>query len=266
MQISAITKNDIEALRELQPEGWPDIIPFFNFYTNNSFCKPLKFTKQNRIIGIGSAIIFPSSAWLGHIIVPPDYRNQGMGSIITQTLVEHAKGINCQTISLIATDLGKPVYEKLGFLTKTNYQFYKKDDLKPSNIISDLTQPATSEFFSDILALDKQAYGEERSELLLPHLENAQIYVENNLLKGFYLPTLGEGLIVAKDTNSGIELSKLMFKTRNTIVLPQENEGSIKFLKQEGFTLIKSASKMYLGENLDTEQQLIFNRSGGNVG
>ena len=266
MQISAITANDIEEIRELQPEGWPDIISHFNFYIESAFCKPLKFVNQQKIVGIGSSIIYPYSAWLGHIIVHRDFRNQGIGLFITKTLVERLVDGNCNRISLIATDLGKPVYEKLGFVTETNYEFYKKEKHSNTLFHSKHITPASTKHHKEILALDKLVYGEERFALLNPHLAKALICVENDSVRGFYLPTLGEGLIVANDKSAGINLSKLRIQTQNTTVLPQENQDAIIFLKENGWEFIKTASKMCFSEKLVSKPEWLFNRSGGNVG
>ncbi|MDL5503140.1 MAG: hypothetical protein QSU88_07985, partial [Candidatus Methanoperedens sp.] len=52
-----IIENDIRYLRELQPNGCPDIIPIFEHYLNTPFCKPIKIFIENKIVGIGTAIL-----------------------------------------------------------------------------------------------------------------------------------------------------------------------------------------------------------------
>ena len=52
MVISDITTEDIDELKELQPDGWPDITPKMNFYIQSPFCKPIKILSGRRIAGI----------------------------------------------------------------------------------------------------------------------------------------------------------------------------------------------------------------------
>ena len=106
MEVFEFTLGDIAELHALQPAGWPDITPNFNHYITSASCSPLKFCIENRIVGIGAAIAHKNSCWLGHIIVHPDFRNQGIGRFITETLCERMSA-GFPTISLIATDMGE---------------------------------------------------------------------------------------------------------------------------------------------------------------
>ena len=76
MKIGILDQDDMPLIAALQPEGW-DIISVIHFYTKASFCFPIKVTIDNKIIGIGTTIIHNDVAWLAHIIVHPDCRNQG---------------------------------------------------------------------------------------------------------------------------------------------------------------------------------------------
>src|SRR5690606_11671067 len=105
----------------------------------------------------------------------PQHRNRGIGSAITSALIELCKTKSCETVYLIATDLGAPVYEKAGFQTETEYAFYK--DLKNNETgISKNIRPYTGEWRDDILKLDFSATGEKRVLLLENHLNTAFVY------------------------------------------------------------------------------------------
>lgn len=119
MRVQPLNHNDLNSLPGLQPDGWQDITPSFEFYTRSSFCFPLKIISDDKIVGIGTTIIHHDVAWLAHIIVQKDYRKKGIGQLITERLVDSLKPMNCETIYLLATDLGAPVYEKAGFETET---------------------------------------------------------------------------------------------------------------------------------------------------
>src|SRR5687768_7617782 len=137
MEIHAFDQNDINLLGELQPADWGDIIFPFNFYSKAEFCYPIKVLMDDRMVGIGCSIIHNNVAWLAHIIVHPHFRSRGIGRRVTEKLIDLSKSKGCETINLIATELGSPVYEKIGFITDTEYIFFKDLQLSADWTISE---------------------------------------------------------------------------------------------------------------------------------
>lgn len=60
-----------------------------------------------------------------HIITKPEYRRQGITTRLLKKLVEDARERNVGKLYLTATDMGKPVYEKLGFEILMKDMVYK---------------------------------------------------------------------------------------------------------------------------------------------
>ena len=54
----------------------------------------------------------------------PGYRKRGLASVLLNMAIEHAKTFNVSNIELQATDMGIPVYEKLGFRHKQSQYTY----------------------------------------------------------------------------------------------------------------------------------------------
>ena len=104
---------------------------------------------------------------------------------------------------LLATPIGQPVYEKLGFKTISNYIFLKRAEKKEWNTENDKIIDYDSKYFEEIAILDQLAMGEDRSEILKHFTKDAQLYIDQEL-EGFYFPHLGDGLIIAKKPQSGI--------------------------------------------------------------
>ena len=84
MEFKNFEHSDMRSLADLQPEGWGDITPAYQFYVTSLFCFPIKVIIANRIIAVGAAIIHNEVAWLGQIIVHPDFRNRGIGKKISK--------------------------------------------------------------------------------------------------------------------------------------------------------------------------------------
>ncbi|MDF2686278.1 MAG: acetyltransferase family [Clostridia bacterium] len=54
-------------------------------------------------------------AYIQNMYTLPQYRKQGLASRLFTLITDEAKKRNCTKITLNATDMGKPLYEKFGF-------------------------------------------------------------------------------------------------------------------------------------------------------
>lgn len=259
-----ITPDDIERIKSLQPLDWPDIGQTYSYYINNSFCHPVKLERYNDLLAVGCLICFEYSAWLGQIIVSESFRNQGWGGYITQTLVDMAPS-KIQCISLLATSIGEPMYRKLGFKPQGNYTFYRKDETLPE-IVSSRIIKLDHRFWDELLDLDLKVSGENRSSLIKQFLDNAWGIVDRNELLAFYLPGLGEGLIISKETKAGLELMQFKLATQNRNVIPDQNTPAMDFLIQRGYEAYRHAARMVKGVPFDFQPDKIYSRIGGNLG
>ena len=263
--IRPVDTNETTLLSHLQPDGWGDIVPWFDYYTKSSFCFPIKVNINNECVGIGTTIIHNEVAWLAHIIVHSDFRCRGIGLKIVQSLIKIAKDNHCSTIYLIATELGEPIYKKVGFITETDYLVYKnvvKKDWEVSKNICQYEERHKTHFAN----FDREISGENRMKHLEEYLANSFVYHQEDNVKGYYLPTLGEGLIIAETEISGIELLKLHLQNNDRIVIPKENLVAQKFLQEVGFENVKSIKRMRLGEERKVQFANVYNRIGGNFG
>ena len=268
MIIKEISQADIEEVKELQPEGWPDISIEFKQYLNKDFCYPIKVIIANNIVGLGSSIVFEKTGWLAHIIVKTEYRNRGIGFEIVKYLIAELKSKQVKTYLLIATDLGEPVYKKFGFKTISDYLFLKRENIVNSNVvISDNIKAYEDKLYDMVLELDSSISGENREQLIKCNLKNAFVYQDKDKLNGVYLPDLGEGLIIADTNKAGLELMNLKYSKINKAVIPAENKVGLDFLIKNGFKLSDSKGrKMILGNEISWKADCYFSRIGGNYG
>jgi len=264
VKIEEFTINDIYVLKELQPPAWSDITVPHKFYQSSNYCTTLKLVEGDSIIGIGSLIKHEDVAWLAHIIIKSERRNKGLGKLITQALIDELKEF--KTIYLMATELGEPVYKKLGFEVETEQLFLKYDNFYKTQSEFKNIKSYTEDYKKEILALDYFATGENRKTHLLEFIDESFVYVNEGNFEGFYLPKFSEGLIIAKNSFAGIELVKKRLLTNKEAIVPIDNSFVINFLMSLGFTETRKAKRMRLGEKRVHHQEMVYNRVSGQIG
>ena len=107
---------------------------FFDDGLNAQTCDAVIAEEDGRCIGTAIAFYYlsvPSSrnhtgknAYITSVFVEPDYRRQGIASEMLRRIVARAQAYGCVNIMLTATDMGKPLYEKLGFIQTPNAMLY----------------------------------------------------------------------------------------------------------------------------------------------
>ncbi len=263
--IQPLVKEDLPNISYLSPPEWKyDISIPYTSYLSQDYCIPLKLLDSDLIIGVANAILFSHSAWLSQIIISNEYRGKGLGTFLTRALLERIPAI-IKSIQLIATDLGYPVYKKLGFTVTDEYVFYSVESASFQFNINSV--PFEAKFLPAFYDLDKRISGEDRS-VLFPHsiLISAQLYFKENALVAYKLPGLGEGLILSEDKNTGIELIKEQLNKNKTIVFPSQNRLALDWMENNNFLPGKKAKRMCLGQTIHAKLDCIYNRIGGNLG
>jgi len=71
---------------------------------------------------------------------------------------------------------------------------------------------------------------------------------------------------MAQDREAGIELMKLRLKYQDRFVLPEDNKVAVRFLLENGFSVVDQATRMVYGEGLNWSPFKLFNRIAGNLG
>lgn len=223
MDIQNIEHKDVKCIADILPFGWEDVIPIIDSYTKSKNCFPVKVSIDKKIVGIGTTIIHNETAWLAHIIVHADYRKQSIGTEITRTLIDTAYSKGSETIYLLATDLGEPVYRKIGFENEAEYIIFKCEVMNKTIKNSDNIVAIKNDFKKQVLDLDRKVTGEDRTLIIEEHLSDGFLYLQENKVQGFYLPNLGHGLIIANTITAGQVLMKLRLRSKDFAAFPIEN-------------------------------------------
>ena len=266
MILQPILLSDIDHLKEIQPPEWEDIKPHIKYYINSPHCEPIKIISGNKVAGIGTTLKHRNTAWLAHIIVHPEFRNRGLGKMITDELVKSVDKRKFKTIYLIATELGYPVYLRSGFELEAEYVDFdlipEKNNFKISgNIIT-----FEDKYKTEILELDFLTTGEYRETRLTEHFQNCFVFLSKGKVSGAYFPKLGEGLIIADSEEAGVELMKFRLQEKNNAVFPKDNKAAFEFCSRANFKFDRYQKRMRLGKKRIWHPENLFNRVSGQIG
>jgi ribosomal protein S18 acetylase RimI-like enzyme len=85
------------------------------------------------IIGVSTLAVFPiptaTRAWIEDVIVDESVNGQGIGSALTQAMLDHARALGCATVDLTSRpsrEAANHMYKKLGF-TQRETNVYRYD-------------------------------------------------------------------------------------------------------------------------------------------
>jgi predicted N-acetyltransferase YhbS len=150
------------------------------------------------VVGTASAVSFGATAWVGGVTVAEEARGRRLGRVLTEAVLD-ALGEH-ETISLLATPAGRPIYERLGFAPEVEYRVFAAPDAgapaSPDGLVP--ADPAL------VRALDREATGEDRAVALEAGLERALATADGT---GVVLrPPWPARPIVARDPAAGVAL------------------------------------------------------------
>jgi GNAT superfamily N-acetyltransferase len=267
IEIRKILKEEFSLIRHLPPIDWNiDLEKVYDYHYEEDYFYPIVAIIDTEIIGTGIAIINDNSTWLGTIIVKEDHRNKGIGKMITNRLIEYSKSKGNDTIILSATNLGLPVYTRIGFLHDLDYQFFKTDNRKKFDSISKNISEINIKDFDRIFELDLAISGERRKNLLINSLKTGFKYMDKDI-KGYYLPNFGTGLIIADSEIPGLELLKFrLSRDTSAICIPETNNTAIGFLNSLGYYQFLKTPRMFLNKNVKWDSKNVYSRGCGYLG
>jgi ribosomal protein S18 acetylase RimI-like enzyme len=267
LEIRKIRKDEISFIKELQPSGWnSDLEKVYNQHYEQDYFYPIIALINTEIVGTGVASVNDSATWLGNIIVKEGRRDKGIGSAITNHLINYSKTKGNGTIILTASELGLPVYKKIGFQHDINYLFFKSDHEIRIDSVSKHISPVVKSDYAKIFELDHSISGERRLNLLTLTLRTGFKYKEDKI-EGFYLPDFGNGHILANSEIAGIELLKYRYSLNtSSICVPETNLAAIDFFKSLGLYQYLKAPRLFLNKNVNWNPQNVYSRGCGYLG
>jgi hypothetical protein len=209
--------------------------------------------------------------WIGSIFVDPTLRRHGYGRAMTDAVCDRLEAAGCKTQALIASELGRPIYETMGFRIDGWYQILEALPLDaapvpPAGASIRRMQP---EDIDRVGELDRRATGEDRRGLLGALTDGAWLLESAEELLGFMVQILpGSAAIIAPDPQDGaclLDLLRHLGRGRTKTVhaaLANENEGGRLMLEGCGWNSTFEAPRMLRGRSIEWEPASIWSILG----
>jgi GNAT acetyltransferase-like protein len=195
------------------------------------------------------------------VLVDPEYRNRGVGTELLQRAIEHLDHTGVSTLKLDATPLGKPLYEKLGFVREYEIERWNlRRKVEEKRAVS--TEIPLAAHLTEILAYDRQIFGADRSNLLrslgergpaltLAVVRGTQVQGYAFGRRGLFADHLGPWMARDRDIAKTMLTDFLTRSSRNAVIVDalQPNKVAGEILRDNGFTIARPLTRMYRGPN-----------------
>lgn len=223
---------------------------------------------NGRVIGTTATIRYEERvAWIGMVIVDPEFRGLGVGRMLLNKALEDLNEVPC--VKLDATPDGRKLYETLGFAEESTLRRWVCPTVRAeiSQPSTHFVRKATQGDWDAIIALDAQTFGARRPQLLRSLLEAAPFawcsVDENGDVSGFCLGREGAnythiGPIIApvpEAANSLLAAALRALNGRAALVdVPDEQTAFIQEIQRLGFFEQRPLVRMRKGKETPAPQ------------
>ena len=226
-----------EAINSLNIEANKEV---FSIFLDLGEC--LVVEDNGRVIATACYIPYKNVSWIGNVGVKPEYQRKGIGRRIMSELLSKIK---TRSIRLDSTSAGYKLYKDLGFEEEYKTVVYDISQVRGG-------EAKVSERIEDwMLELDKRAFGDDRSKLLL-RIKGKVVYNEGGfgiVYRNFIGP------LIAVDEYSAEQLIRYSVSNlgvRFIITVKEE------FIERLGGKKVYECIRMRKGDKVDEDRRLIY--------
>ena len=213
--------------------------------------------------GVGQTSGSWGTGWVGGVAVVPAHRRVGLGGALTEAIVEYLEGRGVATVLLHATALGRPVYERLGFVPETAYVTLGGPTLAQAST-GTMVRAGRATDLEAVLALDRKATGEDRRRLLTALWPTGGLVaVVDGRALGYHLasPWRPGGATIAADPGTGLALLDAVRVAPGdevAISVPAANDAAVGWLASAGFQERYRTIRMHRGPRVAWDPAALF--------
>lgn len=261
MKIELLTSDDIKtAMRLVEIAGWNQTYTDWQRIISYEPTGCFKAVLDDRLVGTVTTTSYESKiGWIGMMLVDPDYRRRGIGSVLMQSAIDYLKSINTDCIWLDATPMGQTVYERLGF--QSLYSFHRwhlSCACFNKQIKSKFDRFTQINLHSYHQVLDRRLFGYDRFDYIERLRKDSTLIASQ---KGFGMIRQGRianylGPLVAENIDVAIDIASILLEVSETEVFldyPGNSALFINWLLANKFSPVRTLTRMWLGNQTEKE-------------
>ena len=260
MNLRTMTSADIPSGMRLKDlAGWNQTPADWRCFLEGSPSGCFAAEVEGRVVGTAATIVYEQRfAWIGMVLVDPEFRGRGIGTRLLQETIEHLDAIGIRTMKLDATPAGRPIYEKLGF----NDEYEIERWLLKRPLPQAASAPVLNAFSDAVLQLDREIFGADRGGLLRSlaseNPDFSMIAEHDGEVAGYTFGRRGTladhlGPWMARDEETAAELLEKFLgrSSRETVFVDALNDRRFvsRMLLARGFKVSRPLTRMVRGPN-----------------
>jgi len=261
-----MTEQDIPAgLRLNTIAGWNQTSTDWRRFLQNSPNGCFVMEHDAKVVGTATTISYENRfAWIGMVLVDPEYRKQGIGTQLLRKTIEYLDQCHVPTMKLDATPLGRPLYAKLGFAAEFEIErlILTRLPAAASTARSSACMLLDQDRMERVARMDKELFGADRGFLLRSLFaeapELALTVREDGALpcyafgrRGAFADHLGPWIATNRLSAETLLRGFLASSSRETLIVDcvKSNKIALELLSDCGFTPSRSLTRMARGPN-----------------
>jgi GNAT superfamily N-acetyltransferase len=203
------------------------------------------------VSGVACCAAFATTGWIGALGVAPEARRRGLGAALTEASVRWLRNRGAQTVLLYATEAGRPVYERMGFVNEERAVAWRGvSGAAPPADLQRLGEPDRAR----LRALDQFSTGERRDAVLDTIVPLAGVAVDGGDgegLAGWAIASpWGAGTAIAAarpEVGVALMAAATAGPAAGTLIVPDGNLAATDALRAWRFVRLNDALRMRLG-------------------
>jgi ribosomal protein S18 acetylase RimI-like enzyme len=253
-----MTADDLDfAAEQTAREGWASGRSDFELYLDHDPDGCFVAGEGGRRVGMVTTTRYPSSGWIGNLIVVPECRSRGVGRALMEHGLAHLEAAGVETVRLDGDPPGIPLYLSLGFVDEWESLRYRWAG-SAIDVAEDV-EKLGSEDLDRVAELDRRYFGDDRARLLGLFLEKSHsaYKVENDHgLRGYLMATRSDlGLRIGPCVAADVETARLLVSAvladagaeQVTVGVPGPNQQAAPLLETLGFEPTPPCRRMIRG-------------------
>lgn len=293
VRLRAMTLADIpEGMRLKDLAGWNQTAVDWQRFLSASPEGCFVAESNGRVIGTSTTIVYEGRfAWIGMVIVDSELRGRGIGTALLERAIGYLDSRSIPCMKLDATPQGRILYEKLGFVSEYDIERWMlkrepisdsracilpvnvgdRQDAGPTGVLgmmpigcflSETTRLYTPAEIEDVLRLDREIFGAERSVLLHSLTEAAPDFtlvaragegIEGYAFgrRGSLADHLGPWMARNREVAATL-LDEFLRRSGRELVFVdclRENPWAVSLVKARGFEVQRPLTRMFRGTN-----------------